>query len=69
MQAMEEYGFSIYDQCHHLAERATLPIGPRGRTLAALLLLAGRCPARRRAWASAPHRRPPGASNYLPLLG
>ena len=42
-------GFRDHDRVHHKGDNATHPIEPRYGTLAALLLLAGGSPQRRRA--------------------
>ena len=53
----------IHDDPHDLGEGATHPIEPRCGTLAALLLLAGTCPQRRRALPAHRSAAHSGASN------
>jgi len=56
-------GFRTHDHLHHSGDSATHPIEPRWRTLAALLLLAGMSPQRRRALPAHPIAAHSGASN------
>ncbi len=56
-------GFLTHDHLHLLGDSATHPIEPRWRTLAALRLLAGMSPQRRRALSARPNTAHSGASN------
>ncbi|MET7014634.1 hypothetical protein [Uliginosibacterium flavum] len=56
--------FRSYGSRRHLGESATRPIEPRCCTLAALLLLAGKGPLRRRALPTHRIATHSGASNY-----
>jgi hypothetical protein len=53
-----------FDEIHLTSEGATDPIEPPGSVLAALLLLAGKSPLRRRALPAHPLTAHSGPSNY-----